>query len=251
MAQYYRLRTVILAVGCLLMHSGSPHAQECRINLQASLPITFNGFVPTVPAFINGQPVNIGIDTGAQGSMVTPEAVRDLHLPNDPRHFTHAVGAGSALTAQNVIIYSMEFAGVKYLNKSMPSISLARQPSPEEIKIFGTPSIMIGLIGMDILSNYDLEFDVPKRTLTLYKVTGCTAIIPQWKGKYSTVPATLTPSRRIAIPIELDGHPLRAIFDTGSSSIALALSSMTGIGVTADMLSHDPKYASASIGGHT
>jgi predicted aspartyl protease len=230
-----------------LAWSGGTARAECRVERQATLPVTFNGFMPTVAAVINGQTVAIGIDTGSQGTIVTPETVKVLNLPRDPSHFTTAYGTGGRTWVNNAVLDKLEFAGVAYAQKSVPVIALG-QPL---IAVGQSPAnvVMAGLVGTDVLSHYDLDFNVPERTITLYRVTDCTRVVPPWVGSYATVPVLVTGSRRLVLPIEIDGFPLRAIFDTGASGMLLALSSGSRVGVTAEMLVQDSWGGAFGKGG--
>jgi predicted aspartyl protease len=76
--------------------------------------------------------------------------------------------------------------------------------------------------------------------MTLYRVEDCSRVAPPWRHPYVTVPLTVTRSGRLTIPIEVDGHPLSAIFDTGASGMLLALSSENRVGVTSEMLAQEP-----------
>lgn len=235
-----------LTVLQLLWSYGHARA-ECRVERQAVLPVTFNGFMPMVAAVINGQTVAIGIDTGSQGTIVTPETVKYLNLPGDPSHFTTAFGTGGRTWVNNAVLEKLEFGGVAYARKSVPVIALGQplaDPGRAQANV-----VMAGLVGADLLSRYDLDFNVPDRTITLYRVSDCTRVSPPWEGSYVAVPVSVTRSGRLVIPIEIDGFSLKAIFDTGASGMLLALSSGSRVGVTAEMLAQDSWGGAFGNGG--
>ncbi|WP_241911638.1 aspartyl protease family protein [Telmatospirillum siberiense] len=227
-----RLGLCALCFG-LAVHPGSAARGECRIERQAVLPVTFNGFMPTVAASINGHRVAIGIDTGAQGTVITPETVEYLRLPRDPGRFTTSSGVSGRTWVSNAVLDELEFGGIAYRRKSVAVIALG-QPTAAAGQ-FPANVTMAGLIGADLLSAYDVDFDVPARTITLYRVNGCTTLSPPWDGGYVTVPVWLTRSRRLAMPVEVNGNIFSAIFDTGASGIMLARSSGERIGMVAGM----------------
>jgi predicted aspartyl protease len=205
---------------------------DCRIERQAILPMTFNGFMPMIGATINGRPVSIGIDTGSQGTVVTPETVDHLNLSRDPNRFTTAGGAGRAWV-NNALLDTLEFGGAVYARMSVAVIALG-QPST------ATDRPLAGLIGADLLSRYDLDFDGPGHRVILYRIRDCAKLVPPWEESSVAVPVSVTGSRRPVIPIELDGYRLKAIFDTGASGMLLARSSGVRVGVSAEMLAQDP-----------
>jgi predicted aspartyl protease len=234
----------------LVVASGDALAEECRIEKQATLPITFNKFVPTVPVTINGHQVNIGIDTGAETELVTPETVNQLSLPEDPNHSTTAIGTGQASIVHNAV-FDLEFAGIKYPKISAAVVPVKMNSNSGGAKIFGPETPMAGLIGTDILSNYDIEYNPSARTLTLYTVNGCDKVTPQWQGKFIRIPASLTKKRRLIMPFGLNKHKMTAVFDTGASGMRIARESVSKAGVTEEMLAADSSGEGSGIGGHS
>ncbi len=203
----------------LILAGGQAHADDtCRVEWQATLPITFNNYIPTVPVSINDQTVNIGIDTGATTTLITPEAVAQLHLTEDVASVHKIQGsAGGAFLVHSVHPHYLTFAGMEYKMTNIPIAALKNQPGPNSIRKFGPAIPMVGLIGDDILSNYDVDYDIPNRTLTLYSVRNCSSIVPPWEGAITKVPFTIdSKSKKIIFPVTLDDHELNAIFDTGS-----------------------------------
>jgi len=194
-------------------------AAECVVERQAQLPLTLDGFMPTVVARINGQDVRLGIDTGSQGTILTPTAVERLGLTRDFRRFATAFGATGRILVNNAIIDDFEFAGRVSRAKSVPVIAIAQPRGKSEP---GVPA-MDGIIGAEILSQFDLDIDLPDRTLTLYRVEGCAEVTPNWgAGAVTRLPAAIGRSGRPVIPVELDGKPARAIFDSGASATLMS-----------------------------
>jgi predicted aspartyl protease len=227
---------LVSALGC----GAFVHA-ECMVERQAVLPIGFDGFMPTIEAVINGQSVALGIDTGAEGMVLFPEAVKALALPRDSGHFATAIGRGSRTLVSNAIIDELEFAGRSYRQKSVPVIAFERPASG------AVDHAMVGLIGADLLSSYDVEFDIPARRLTLYHVADCAQVMPNWAGAYMTVAAKLTGAHRLVIPIEIDGVSVKGLFDTGASASVLALASGRRFGVTAGDSAYPPPGGAFAI----
>ena len=235
------------AIHCLIplflmaLDSSAAFADACRIEKQATLPITFNRFVPTVPVTINGRTINMGIDTGSEKTFVTPQTAMQLGLPRDTAPSTMAIGAGSETLVHKVILDDLEFAGSSYREKSVSVISMQSK---------GSEAPVAGLIGADILSNYDIDFDVPGHTLTLYKVSGCSKISPPWHGAFVEVPVSLTSTRRFVMPIVINQHKITAIFDTGSNGMRLTRKAALQTGLTEAMLAADPQHDGYGIGDH-
>ena len=205
----------------LALAAAAPALAECRVELRAVLPITLEGSIPTVDALIDGHPVSFGIDTGAQGTILTPETVARLHLKRDLEHFTTAIGRPGRLLINNALPNRFEFAGEIYQQKSIPVIDLSQPHADGEEAAAGTR--MGGILGADLLSLYDLDIDIPNRTLSLYRVQDCEKLTPAWNdADYMTVPLRLSRSGRPLLAVELDGKPATAIFDSGARFTLLA-----------------------------
>jgi predicted aspartyl protease len=223
-------------------------AGECRIEKQATLPVTFSGHMPTVPVSINGHVLPIGVDTGAQRTLITPETVGLLRLPQDRHHFTKIIGTSGSYRVDNILIRSFNFAGTDHPDYSTGVITF-RFPATGNLIPANTRITLAGVIGADILSGYDIEYDTTARTMTLYRVHGCTKMQVPWDGAAITIPLAVTPSNRISIPVILNGHSLRGIFDTGASRITVAQSAAFKAGVTVIATAHDIAAMSAGVGG--
>jgi len=194
---------------------------DCRIEPQAMLALNFDGFLPTVTVRINGHKVIMGIDTGAQATILTPQAVRALHLPPAPalKHI------------KMVRVETFDFAGVRRENLSLPVVSIPVHRLPNRN--------IAGLIGANLLAHYDIDYNPPLHRISLYETGTCSTIRPPWRGHYTAIPAIITRSHRMAIHVRLNGHALTAIIDTGSSGLRLASSSLHRVGLTRKDLVHD------------
>jgi predicted aspartyl protease len=239
----------ILALICV-----QARADGCHVERQASLPITFNGFVPTVPAHINRHPVSIGVDTGSSTTVLTPETVARLNLPQDNNsHLATLIGPKGNTRATNVFLDSLEFGHAVEMMKSVPVVAIGGPPAaPPPGALAAAPSpnaTMAGLIGTEILSDYDVEFRFPVHIVNLYRVSNCDKVTPPWGGAYAAVRISLSETKRFVVPLELDGHHLTAIFDSGSSGFRISREAALRIGVTEAMLEHDPVQAGARAGG--
>ncbi|HZV20649.1 MAG TPA: aspartyl protease family protein, partial [Hyphomicrobiales bacterium] len=186
----------------------------------------------------------MGLDTGAQ-TVVTPDVAARLHLPRDWRRKTRALGTTAVFIANNAIIRDLEFSGAHYEWKSVAAVSLI-----DKIP-FGSFTMKFdlgGLLGADILSNYDLEFDFFERTLTLYSVRGCVAMTPPWTGDFTATPFQVTPQRRIVLPVEVDGKKLTAIFDTGAYETFLSPAAAAKLGLSGKELKTEQSKTVIGVG---
>lgn len=222
----------------VLASAGEAFCGPCRIDKAVAIPLGRRSSYITVPARINGVDVTMGVDTGAQ-TFVTPETAARLHLPRAGGR-AHIQGAVAAFTTNTVFIPDFEFADAHYRDKIAASIKLLNSNT------FGKEPLA-GLLGVDVLSHYDLDFDFSKSTLTLYSVRGCASMTPPWTGSYTTTPIGITAQRRISVPVRLNGAQLTAIFDTGATDSVLmrAAARKAGIDEAALRLERHASYVGA------
>src|SRR4029450_6565110 len=101
---------------CILTVPVSSEAQttpaRCRYVKLATLPITYNGLRPIVEASINGEPVKMLLDTGAQQTMLTRALAEKLGLTL--RHSSKVVvGVGGVSTEYRARVDSISIGAVQ------------------------------------------------------------------------------------------------------------------------------------------
>ncbi len=226
----------------VLASAGEAFCGPCRIGKAATIPLGRRSSYFTVPARINGVDVTMGVDTGAQ-TFVTPETAARLRLPHAGGQ-ARIQGAVAAFTTDTVVMGDFEFADAHYRDKIAASIKLLNSNT------FGREPIA-GLLGADVLSHYDLDFDFSKSTLTLYSVRDCATIAPPWTGLYTTTPVSITEQRRISVPVRLNGAQLTAIFDTGASNSVLIRAAAHKAGVSENALRRERHASYVGAGNFT
>lgn len=236
---------LLMSAGLSSLVFHSTKADECPIIAKKSLQISFNGFIPTTPILINGKEVRMGIDTGAQRTVISLDLARRLDLPQDLQNYTNVSGTAGSYKAPNIHIETLEFAGSTFHQLSLPALSM-ELPILTKSQL---PMPIEGVIGVDILSHYDLDVDFPHHQLTLYTMPPCQNAKPNWSHSYTTIPVTITSTQRIAVPLTVDGHAIDAIFDTAANGERLTATSLEKAGITRDTLNTDPLQNGSGIGG--
>jgi predicted aspartyl protease len=232
-------KRLIGGVVALLGLAATGASADCVYTRAAVFPLAPE-LRPTIDVTVNGAHVLFVVDTGAEGSSVTPEAVLSLQLLHDRHHRTTIMTLDGKETRDNVIVRQLEIGDLKYNELSVAVVPMGRLNSHEPLA---------GILGADVLSDFDIEVDMPRRTLTFYHVSGCEFARPPWTGRYQTVRALMTHRGRLLFPIDIDGHPLTALFDTGSDHVVLSHAAALGLGLTEAALASDPSTRSTS-GGH-
>jgi predicted aspartyl protease len=121
------------------------------------LPVRLDHGILLVPGALNGQPVQLVVDTGAEGSLVSSEAVARFGLERDTTRRTTINSVGGQITMANAWVRSFIVG-----NLETPQVSLAVGPLPA----LGEPaSPLAGLVGADYLAAFDIEFDLPRQRI--------------------------------------------------------------------------------------
>jgi predicted aspartyl protease len=193
-----------------------------------------------VAAEINGSPVTMIVDTGAQWTTVTPETVKRLQLPPDRWNGGLHRGVGSFSNSVNAIVQSFRLGGMTLDNRSLSVAPLA-------LSITHSPPFA-GLLGADFLYRFDLDIDLPHRRLTLYRNGGCPTGVPPWGIPAVAIPVVKSGTNRLNLAAGVDGRPFRAIIDTGATSSLITRPNALRAGVAPPTLEQDPVISGHGLG---
>ena len=87
---------VLLGVAGCASDTGQPRVEAaCRVVRLARVPLDARGDMLFVHARIDGEPIKLLVDTGAERTLLTEATVDRLHLPRDFQHTTRTFGIGS------------------------------------------------------------------------------------------------------------------------------------------------------------
>jgi hypothetical protein len=201
-----------------------------------------------VPLTINGINANVVLDTGAARSLVTPEAVRRLGLASDEWVATTMRGVGGIVEHPNADPHSLALGDLPLHRHTVThdtSLTVGEMPG------FAPPGLVVdGLVGRDLLSPFDLQFDIPTHRLTLYDVHNCAGRFVPWSGNYAVLQAEMPMTKAMVVPVIVDGQRLRALLDTGATSSVILAPGMFRLGLTPEMVVHDPGAVAHGIGPH-
>lgn len=204
----------------------------CRLLPVGAVPVAMrNGFV-VAPARIDGAGVTLLVDTGAQGTLVTPAVVDALRLQREPQHVSRLFGPGGSVVSANARLASLRVGPVLALDRS---VNVGTLPQNR-----GAASPLAGILGADVLRHFDIDLDVPDGLLTFYLVRGCSGRFLPWSAPYTAVPALLSRSDRFVVALAIDGVPVHGILDSGARSSVMNEAAAARIGVDAPALAGDP-----------
>lgn len=220
------LATMLLA-GCAGQTSIT---QVCRAEHVAELPARLIHNQLVVPVRLDGRPVDLLVDTGSEGSMVTPEAAEQLGLRRDPRRTTTIHGTGGTVVSANAEVRRFEVGALALYDQS---VAVGPVPSSANTGV-------AGLLGADWLAGYDLDLDVPHHRLGLWRVSGCGKGFDPLGGKHFALPLIRTQRGRVLVPIVVNGTGLLAYLDSGAAATVITTAAATRLGITRTALASDP-----------
>jgi hypothetical protein len=238
-----RLLMLFLAAGLLCLPAGARAA--CTLQQRATVPFAASGRQWVVPLSVNGTTAQFVLDTGAERSLVTPEAVHRLGLALDHWVGTTMRGVGGVVEHQNADPRSLTLGGLALQRHTVThdtSLTVGALPQP------AAAQPVDGLLGRDFLSVFDVELDMAAQRLTLYSVHDCSGRFLPWSMRYVAVPAETPMTHALVLPVALDGRRLRALLDTGASVSMLTLSGRIRLGLTPQLLRGDAAGTARGLG---
>jgi hypothetical protein len=219
----------------------------CVVENKATIPLQTTAAGITLPVEVNGITATFILDTGAERSVVTREAVQRLRLARDVWVGTTMSGVGGIDRRPNADPRSLSLGGLPLVRRTLNhdhSLTVGVLPGT-------TTAAVDGLLGRDYLALFDLDLDLPNRRLTLYQISGCVGRFLPWPGKYVSIAVTAPAGNAVVLPVAIDGKPLRALLDSGATSSLLAAPGMHKMGLAQENLSKDPSGQISGFGPRT
>jgi hypothetical protein len=224
----WSLLLVLLLVACSRELAGT-----CRLQPIADLPVTLEpNRLVEVSGRVNRSDVQLVIDTGAERTVLSAGTVKFLMLARSQHSITRLEGVGG--TVSNADVYADLELGGAYSRQRLAEASI--------------PGIG-GLVGDDILSDYDVEFDLPNQRFRLWHATGCGAGDLPWTGPRTTIPVDLTGGERLRVPVTIDGKTIETLLDSGAAISVMQTEAALRLGVTLSALAADPELLVRGVDG--
>lgn len=196
----------------LLFAASATAAEECKMNILASvyLETLADGRI-AVPVRVAGEPTYFLVELGVQTSSITAPLADKLKLSrvHTPWRF---VGLDGRLTQTMAKVPNFNIGGLYLTDTEFVYDNLGFTYGPT---VSGDITIG-GAIGTDLLRAYDLDIDFGAKRLNIVTREGCGSDALYWHpAKYLKLPVTIADQHRIEFPVQLDGHNLQAVLDTG------------------------------------
>lgn len=209
-------------------------ALDCRLDKVAELPVQRMNNVPVLTVEINGKPASLILDTGSDATVLTRVAARRLGVAEGGAVRTIGGAGGKA----QVAVARIDTLALGPVLLSGARALLADAPAPP----------IDGLLGIDVMVDYELELDVPQGRVTLYRARSCITAQPNWTGPIIRLPVQQKAgSGHLFVPVEADGEKLRGMLDSGASRSTLSLQAAEDIKIHRRALAQLPATRSQTV----
>ena len=194
------------------------------------LPVTISGTRALIDAKINNQAVRLLVDSGAFFNMVSAATAQELNLKLGPAPYGFSIrGIGgttqpSVGTAKVFTIANVDIPHVEFLVGGSEA---------------GSGSS--GILGQNFLVNWNVEYDLAKGLIRLFKDTDCSKQFLAYWAAQNQQPYTVTTIDKVT-PRDphaighayINGEKIRVLFDSGAFKSVLSTKAAARAGVKVD-----------------
>jgi predicted aspartyl protease len=245
-------RWVSLAIVTIVLMSTAGHAADgvgvCgTIRLGETTVATLQN-APIITLFANGAAVTLLLDTGAQTTVLAPDAAERVGARPPRVEFPREMqGIAGSLRTSEVELQSFTMGGV-----AMPWRRVRVAP----LYVTSAFSVRLdGVLGADTLSSFDIDIDLSGRRLVFYQKQTCATAAPAWIGPYSRISARRSLNDHLCFAVQLEGRSIAAFIDTGAQFSVVSKKAAAALGITDPVLAHDPAMtvhgaAAEQLDGH-
>ena len=182
-------------------------AADCQLAKLAEFPIRFEKNQPLIPVSVNGQKGWFVVDTGSYQSMMFGGAASTFGLHQSPADHRTFFGVGGEQEARSTSIAEFDLAGIKVKNFAMLTIGHRGSPAGA------------GLLGRDLLGQFDIEFDVAHGVLRLFQSHHCgDSSLAYWTSDPGGTSLQFDEGRGYNVGVKINGKNIDAIFDSGAGT---------------------------------
>ena len=227
----------ILAISaCIWLAAVFPALAKCTTTPRAALPLTAYRGIPVVAVEINGHTLPFLLDTGAHITIMTPQAAINAQLPPDRRQIALIQGIAADGSGWN---YDAQIKSFRLGDLSLPRTRI----HIGDIISRDQGSEIAGILGADILGQFDLELDMPGGLATLHAVAGCIGDWVPWREPHDTITNAWANKEQtmMTLPASLNGRPIRSFIDTGATYSMLTRTAALAAGADDQKLSASPR----------
>jgi predicted aspartyl protease len=213
---------------------------DCKLMRVDEWAVRLERNLVLVDGAINGQTIRVLLDTGAMRSFVLRPAAVRLGLP---RRTTPYAGFGVGGSSYYDIVQLNDFRIGQAVRKGW-GVPASGENDPGAGIAF--------VLGEDFFSQVDVEFDLAHKSVRLFQHKGCDGVsLAYWaSGDASEMPIARIDEfhPQIVLTVLVNGQPVEALLDSGSSRSVLTKSAAAKLGVAPDQPGILPAGKMAGLG---
>jgi len=197
---------------------------HCALKLTNTVPIKMahGGRRAIVPVTINGIQKPFLLDTGGYATQISAAAAEELKLPVTDSEVKMLDLYGNAST-QAVRVDTFVLGRLGDRNSRMPILTFA------ENELFS------GLLAPDYMGNFDVELDFVGGKMNYFSRDHCAGNVVYWPAAAVAIVPVRFMDHRLTLTVSLDGHPFKALIDTGAEDTTLSMAEAKRVfGVTVE-----------------
>ncbi len=226
MIQGHAILAASLAIGLALASTTATAASNCKMVQIADWPVRPGRGAPLIEGAVNGQKIDIMLDTGS-GTMILRSAADRLGLTRQQVRGAQVFGIGGETHVETALVD--EFRVGQSTRKNLRLIVAGERD-------FG--SRIDAILGEDFFDQIDVEFDLPHNAVRLFQPTDCAGVLLAYWATQGASEIEMEPfydaGPRIVLTVQVNGQPMRALLDSGSFTSVLDKSTAERLGITPD-----------------
>lgn len=208
----------ISVFGTLLSTAALPAvAQDCKpLNVLIATEMRPERGVPTIPVTIGDAAKKLTVNTASVFSELSQPAIKEMSLNTLQARVRLLNNAGQS-SDRYVILPSLGIGGAK-----SDAVKFMVSPAPGPLN--PNDASLAGVLGPDILQNYDVDMDFGAQKLQLISPDHCDGKVLYWTAPtVAIVPMRLAADGKAVIFVNLDGKRLEAVLNTGQVNTTMNL----------------------------
>lgn len=199
-------------------------AAGCTLKLINTVPITMaaNNGRPLVNVSVNGTELKFLLDTGGSLTQISAATAKELKLPRIESNVKLLDLYGGA-ASDSVMVTAFTLGRLTDKNTT-----LAVSP-------FDFDNLVTGILAADYMGEYDIELDFASGKMNYFSRDHCKGKVVYWPAAAIAVAPMKLRDYHVNLDVTLDGHPFKAMIDTGASNTTLTIAEAKRVfGITAD-----------------
>lgn len=168
-----------------------------------------------VPITLNGLKRKFLFDTGGAISAISSSTVKELNLPT--YHSRYRVSTLQRQDAWDFVqVHEVVFGAATNNGVQLEVVDHFGPP--------GGPEPFDGILATGIFVHDDIDMDFGAERLNFFSTDHCEGKVVYWPHQVLSVTPVQLEQGHLDVSVTLDGHPLRAMIDTGSARTTMDLS---------------------------